>query len=115
MVTGILGAMIMTAVLPGITSSDGSETGYPIPDPPRQPHLLGNVGVEAGYSCTDIAEPCVETTAERLRAGGDGKGDEHEEHGVLGSCGTALMPQKVFDQITHLTSPWRNGVRPDRQ
>ena len=47
-----------------------------------------------------------------LRAGGYGERDEHDEHGVLRRCGTALMPEKAIDQIGHLRSPWRNGVGP---
>ena len=63
----------------------------------------GDIGVEARDGRADGSEPRVETAAKRLRTSGDGEGNEHDEHGVFGSCGTALIAEKAIDQIEHLT------------
>ena len=50
-----------------------------------------------------VRQSVAEATAESLRADGDSKGDEDDEHGVFGGCGAALVPVEAVDQSEHLT------------
>jgi hypothetical protein len=57
----------------------------------------------------------VKIIPERLRADGDGKGDENNKHRVFGSSGTTFVIAKAFgrEHLTFLlqgTGPWPVGA-----
>src|SRR5258708_39300408 len=63
---------------------------------------LGSGHLDARQSGSNIIEQRGNAAAKRLRAGGNGEGDEDDEHGIFGRRGTALITAVAIDQTKHL-------------
>jgi hypothetical protein len=57
-----------------------------------------------------VRQSVAKAAAESLRPDGNGEGDEDDEHGVFGSCGTALVPVEAIDQSEHLIVSAKGGT-----
>ena len=57
---------------------------------------------DAREGSSDVVEQGIDTAAKRCRANSDSEGDEDDEHGVFGRCGTALVNTDAIEKTDHL-------------
>src|SRR5689334_25363964 len=62
---------------------------------------LGGRNRDARQSGSNRLEEIVEVIAERLCADRNSEGDEHDQHGIFGSCSAALVMTKATGQSEH--------------
>jgi hypothetical protein len=109
-------AWVSTALLPKMAANGGRKGPFGFPTPTARGGLLllrsWDGGRESSDTSSGIREPSREILAERLCAGRNGEGYEDDKHGIFGGAGPALVTAQSGNQTDHLTSPFRNGVRP---